>query len=44
MIFGLGRNGSRLLRQLKNLGIEVMGVDFDPEVVRELPPTMRHGN
>ena len=36
MIFGLGRYGSRLLRELHNAGVKVVGIDFDPEAVREL--------
>jgi Kef-type K+ transport system membrane component KefB len=33
-IFGLGRYGSRLAHSLRQQGIHVLGVDFDPEVVR----------
>ncbi|GAB3189624.1 cation:proton antiporter [Hydrogenophaga aquatica] len=36
MIFGLGRYGSRLLRELHDAGVKVVGIDFDPEAVREL--------
>jgi hypothetical protein len=36
VVFGLGRYGSRLLAQLKALGIRALGVDFDPEAVRAL--------
>jgi hypothetical protein len=36
IVFGLGRYGSRLLSQLKAHGIRALGVDFDPEAVREL--------
>ena len=36
VVFGLGRYGSRLLRQLRQAGIEAIGVDFDPEAVRTL--------
>jgi Kef-type K+ transport system membrane component KefB len=36
IIVGLGRYGSRLLTQLGAAGIEGLGVDFDPEAVREL--------
>ncbi len=36
IIFGLGRYGSRLLEQLRAQRIQVIGVDFDPEVVRAL--------
>jgi Kef-type K+ transport system membrane component KefB len=38
VVFGLGRYGSRLAAGLKEAGLEVMGVDFDPEVVRNLRP------
>jgi Kef-type K+ transport system membrane component KefB len=36
IVFGLGRYGSRLLAQLKELGIRALGVDFDPVAVRAL--------
>ncbi|WP_243632192.1 cation:proton antiporter [Parazoarcus communis] len=36
IIFGLGRYGTRLMQQLRAAGVEVLGVDFDPEAVREL--------
>ena len=36
MVFGLGRYGSRLLRQLHDAGVHVVGIDFDPETVRAL--------
>ncbi len=36
VIFGLGRYGSRVLRRLHAEGVHVLGVDFDPEAVREL--------
>ena len=36
VVFGLGRYGSRLLAQLRDAGVEAIGVDFDPEAVREL--------
>jgi Kef-type K+ transport system membrane component KefB len=36
LIFGLGRYGSRLLQQLRASGIQVLGVDADPENVRDL--------
>jgi Kef-type K+ transport system membrane component KefB len=35
VVFGLGRYGSRLLDGLRARGLRVMGVDFDPEIVRE---------
>ena len=36
VVFGLGRYGSRLLEQLRAAGIDAIGVDFDPEAVRQL--------
>jgi Kef-type K+ transport system membrane component KefB len=36
VVFGLGRYGERLARRLKDAGLAVLGVDFDPEVVRHL--------
>jgi Kef-type K+ transport system membrane component KefB len=36
VVFGLGRYGSRLFEQLRAAGVEAIGVDFDPEAVREL--------
>ena len=36
IVFGLGRYGSRLFEQLREDGVNVIGVDFDPEAVREL--------
>jgi Trk K+ transport system NAD-binding subunit len=36
LVFGLGRYGGRLLLRLHEQGIPVVGVDFDPEVVRAL--------
>jgi Kef-type K+ transport system membrane component KefB len=36
IVFGLGRYGSRLLRQLRAAGVEAIGVDFDPEAVKTL--------
>lgn len=36
IIFGLGRYGSRLMEHLRSNGVEVLCVDFDPEVVRTL--------
>ncbi len=36
VIFGLGRYGERLLRQLHARGVPVLGVEFDPETVRKL--------
>ncbi|MFN3750308.1 MAG: cation:proton antiporter [Thiobacillus sp.] len=34
LVFGLGRYGARLAHTLRQQGINVVGVDFDPEVVR----------
>ncbi len=36
IVFGLGRYGGRLLARLRASGVEALGMDFDPEVVREL--------
>ncbi len=36
IVIGLGRYGRRLLTQLRSGGTRVLGVDFDPEVVRSL--------
>jgi voltage-gated potassium channel Kch len=36
IIFGQGRYGARLLRQLRDAGVHAIGVDFDPEAVRAL--------
>lgn len=36
LVFGLGRYGGHLLRKLHTEGVNVVGVDFDPEAVREL--------
>lgn len=36
VVFGLGRYGSRLAASLGKSGLEVMGVDFDPEVLRDV--------
>jgi voltage-gated potassium channel Kch len=36
LVFGLGRYGSRLLKQLRSAGVNALGVDFDPEAVRVL--------
>ncbi|MBX3635223.1 MAG: cation:proton antiporter [Rubrivivax sp.] len=36
IVFGLGRYGGRLLQQLRSDGVQAIGVDFDPEVVRAL--------
>jgi Kef-type K+ transport system membrane component KefB len=35
-VFGLGRYGGRLFRQLHAAGLDVLGVDFDPEVTLAL--------
>ena len=36
VVFGLGRYGERLARRLMESGFSVLGVEFDPEVVRHL--------
>jgi Kef-type K+ transport system membrane component KefB len=36
VIFGLGRYGARLLQQLHEAGVSVLGVDFDPIAARTL--------
>ncbi|SDT13849.1 cation:proton antiporter [Pseudomonas oryzae] len=36
VVFGLGRYGGRLLLQLRHAGVEVLGVDYDPEIIRRL--------
>ncbi len=36
LVFGLGRYGSRLLGELRRLGVAAVGIDHDPEAVREL--------
>ena len=36
VVFGLGRYGSRLFEQLHAAGVQVVGVDFDPQAVRAL--------
>src|SRR5690606_13131450 len=33
--FGLGRYGGRLVHRLRDAGVAVLGLDFDPEVLRE---------
>lgn len=40
IVIGLGRYGSRLALGLKEAGLNVLGVEYDPEVVRTL---RRHG-
>ena len=40
IVFGLGRYGSRLALGLKEAGLKVLGVEFDPEAARAL---RRHG-
>ena len=37
VVFGLGRYGTRLARGLRASGLSVLGVDFDPDVVRARP-------
>lgn len=36
IVFGLGRFGNHITRQLTDRGRQVLGVDFDPDVVRRL--------
>jgi len=36
VVFGLGRYGERLAKRLQEEGLSVLGVDFDPELVRRL--------
>lgn len=36
IVFGLGRYGARILKHLHLHQVSVMGVDFDPEAIREL--------
>jgi len=36
LVFGLGRYGSRLLGRLRDSGVNALGIDFDPEAVRDL--------
>jgi hypothetical protein len=36
VVFGMGRFGQRLSKHLKQSGLNVMGVEFDPEIVRHL--------
>ncbi|WP_232756615.1 cation:proton antiporter [Thauera phenolivorans] len=47
IVFGLGRYGARLMRQLRTAGIDVLGVDFDPETIarlRKLRQPVRYGD
>jgi Kef-type K+ transport system membrane component KefB len=36
IVFGLGRYGHRVFTRLREAGVRTLGVDFDPEVVRNL--------
>lgn len=36
LVFGTGRYGSRLLKQLRRDGVRAVGVDFDPEAAQQL--------
>jgi Kef-type K+ transport system membrane component KefB len=36
IVFGLGRYGRRLFERLREEGARVVGVDFDPELIRDL--------
>jgi Kef-type K+ transport system membrane component KefB len=33
VVFGLGRYGGRMFERLREAGIDVLGIDFDPEVI-----------
>ena len=35
LVFGMGRYGGRLLQRLRARGVAALGVDFDPEAVRD---------
>ena len=35
IVFGLGRYGGRMAQRLRDAGLKVLGVDFDPEVVAQ---------
>lgn len=35
LVVGMGRYGSRLLQRLRAQGVDALGVDFDPEAVRD---------
>ncbi len=35
LVFGMGRYGGRLLQRLRAQGVNALGVDFDPEAVRD---------
>lgn len=41
ILFGLGRYGSNIARGLRQNGVSVLGVDFDPDLVRQW---QRHGH
>lgn len=41
-VLGLGRFGMSVARSLAKLGVEVMGVDSDPEKVAEMAPHITH--
>jgi hypothetical protein len=42
VVFGLGRYGGRLFRQLDATGLDVLGVDFDPEVTKAFEMEGKH--
>lgn len=47
LVFGLGRYGGRLIRQLHEKGVRVLAVDFDPEIIlaaRREGLTVRYGD
>lgn len=41
-VLGLGRFGTSVARSLAGLGVEVMGVDKDPEKVADIAPDITH--
>ena len=47
LVFGVGRFGSRLAHGLHAEGVQVLGVDFDPEIIenaRDLPYRVCYGD
>lgn len=42
VVIGLGRFGAALARELERDGVEVLGIDSDPEVVREFAGEITH--
>lgn len=35
IVFGIGRYGSRIVNKLTDHGISILGIDFDPQLIRE---------